>query len=95
MSQFVTGLGKGVLCSRELSVVGRTMAANFKWRWANTGGLGIGEGQVEEIRFWPGALEASKPLGRSPLLQGFKPLHEQISAATADAPADSSLGVKG
>ncbi len=28
--QFVTGLGKGVLCSHELSAIGRTVAADSK-----------------------------------------------------------------
>jgi glucose-6-phosphate-specific signal transduction histidine kinase len=51
VSQSVTRLGKGVLCSRKLSAVGRTMAADFERRWASTGGLGMREGQAGEIRF--------------------------------------------
>ncbi len=31
----VTGLGKGVLCSRELSAVGRTVAADSEWRFSS------------------------------------------------------------
>jgi hypothetical protein len=32
ISQSVTGLGKGVLCSRELSAIGKTVAVNFEDR---------------------------------------------------------------
>jgi hypothetical protein len=64
--------GKGVLCSREFSAVGRTVATDSEWRWASTGGLGMEEGQAEKIRFWPGALKAFEPPCRSPLFQGCK-----------------------
>ncbi len=37
--QSVTGLGKGVLCSRELSVVGRTVAADSEDRAGGIDGL--------------------------------------------------------
>jgi hypothetical protein len=43
VSQSVIGLGKGVLCSRELSAIGRMVATDSEWRWANTGGLGMGD----------------------------------------------------
>jgi hypothetical protein len=45
----VTGLGKGVLCSRELSAVGRTVAADSEDRAGGIDGLKNRSGKCEGL----------------------------------------------